>query len=74
MQDAAASLAAPLIASLLGAFLVLSLVTVVWVIVSRRCKRRAAEPAEKAPAVEGSKGSLQDPEKGHNAATSSQVL
>ena len=73
MQNAAASLAAPLIASLLGAFLLVALVSIIWVIVSRRRKRRAAEPAEKTPAVEGTKGSLQDLEKGHNAASSSQV-
>ncbi|KAK9909309.1 hypothetical protein WJX75_000310 [Coccomyxa subellipsoidea] len=72
-KNAAASLAAPLIASLLGAFLLVALVSIIWVIVSRRRKRRAAEPAEKTPAVEGTKGSLQDLEKGHNAASSSQV-
>ena len=73
MQNAAASLAAPLIASLLGAFLLVALVSIIWVIVSRRRKRGAAEPAAKTPAVEGTKGSLQDLERGHNAASSSQV-
>ncbi|CAL8467725.1 g7263 [Coccomyxa elongata] len=72
-KNAAASLAAPLIASLLGAFLVLALVAIIWVVVSRRRKRRAAELPVKAPAVESTKGSLQDPEKGNTAAAASQV-
>lgn len=72
-QDAAASLAAPLIASLLGAFLVVALVAIIWVLLLRRRKRRAAELPVKTPAVEGTKGSLQDPEKGNTAAAASQV-
>lgn len=70
-QNAAASLAAPLIASLLGAFLLISLAGVCWALVSRRRRRRgAAELPVKERAVEGSKGSLQ----GRSAPAPPQVL